>query len=605
MVSDRKGHDSAAVPAVNLTRRDGLILGERAAAARRAGTARHLPFGVASAVALLAALLQATTAAALPAKRCMQDCTKEKRLCRGAFKRVFRETNAGVCRHLDTPAERKECIENGRKALRRNWVRCNVARSACVACCGSGDAGAKGCSVGVCGNGLRSGTEQCDAGRANSDTDADACRTTCEQSRCGDGVADKGEQCDRDSIAAVCTDPRFASPTFAGGVLRCTAGCAFDTSGCIAVGCGNGVQEPRFAEECDEGADNSDTEPDACRKSCRKAACGDGVTDGGEQCDDRDANSDSLPDACRTNCQEAHCGDGTADAGEECDGGVGGRTCADGTFGGQFSGGDLRCTPTCRFNTSGCRPASCGNGDDENGEECDDGNDRNGDGCDVNCTNTRCGNGIRAGMEECDDGVGNSNVAPNACRTSCRRARCGDGVKDSGEQCDQGGGNSDTGANACRTDCRAAHCGDGVKDSGEQCDQGGGNSDTRANACRTDCQAARCGDGVKDNGEECDSGTGNSDTQPNACRTSCLMPGCGDGVTDPIEDEDIDIGPIANSSDVFCCFGPQSRPHQFGQTGCNSGGCHTRTPTEVQQGPVRCLSVCPNGDCEAPTCLCD
>jgi cysteine-rich repeat protein len=594
---------------MNLAPRDGLALAEPALAASRERCVGALPLLVVWVVALLAASQQGATAVAMPVKRCRQDCMKDKRSCGEAFRQVFRETKAQVCRPLRTVAERKECLKNVRKALRGSQAQCNDARGQCVACCGTGGAGTQGCSVGVCGNGLRSGSEQCDAGRHNSDADADACRSSCQQPRCGDGVADTGEQCDRDSIAAVCTDPAFASPTFAGGVLRCTGGCTFDTSDCIPVGCGNGVQEPGSTEQCDGGADNSDTKPDACRRSCRKAACGDGVTDTGEQCDDRGANSDSLPDACRTTCQRAHCGDRTTDAGEECDGEVGGRTCADGMFGGQFSGGDLRCAPTCRFNTSGCRPAGCGNGTREptNGEECDDGNGMNGDGCDVNCTNTGCGNGIRAGTEECDEGIGNSDVAANACRTSCRRAGCGDGVMDDGEQCDQGVGNSDTHANACRRDCRFAHCGDGVKDDGEQCDQGMGNSDTQANACRTDCHAARCGDGVEDNGEECDSGLGNSDTQPNACRTSCRMPACGDGVTD--SGEDIDIGPQVNSSVVFCCFGSQSRPHGFGQSGCDLGGCHTRTPKQVQQGPLSCVSVCArdsNGDCEdTPTCRCE
>ena len=49
-------------------------------------------------------------------------------------------------------------------------------------------------------------------------------------------------------------------------------------------GCGNGILEPD--EQCDDGADNSDSEPDACRTSCRTPICGDGVADANEQCDD-------------------------------------------------------------------------------------------------------------------------------------------------------------------------------------------------------------------------------------------------------------------------------------------------------------------------------
>ena len=48
----------------------------------------------------------------------------------------------------------------------------------------------------VCGDGLVTGLEECDAGSANSDTDPDACRSTCVPASCGDGVIDSGEECD-------------------------------------------------------------------------------------------------------------------------------------------------------------------------------------------------------------------------------------------------------------------------------------------------------------------------------------------------------------------------------------------------------------------------
>ena len=47
-----------------------------------------------------------------------------------------------------------------------------------------------------CGNGVVDADEQCDGGEANSDTEADACRTTCLESHCGDGVQDSEEACD-------------------------------------------------------------------------------------------------------------------------------------------------------------------------------------------------------------------------------------------------------------------------------------------------------------------------------------------------------------------------------------------------------------------------
>lgn len=63
-------------------------------------------------------------------------------------------------------------------------------------------------------------------------------------------------------------------------------------------GCGNGVLEGN--EECDDGASNSDTAPDACRSDCRPPLCGDGVMDTGEACDDGNGTN---ADGCETSCQ--------------------------------------------------------------------------------------------------------------------------------------------------------------------------------------------------------------------------------------------------------------------------------------------------------------
>jgi hypothetical protein len=85
--------------------------------------------------------------------------------------------------------------------------------------------------------------------------------------------------------------------------------------------CGNGKREG--AEECDNGMNNTDTQPNGCRTDCSRASCGDGVTDSGEQCDDGPNNSDKIPGACRYNCKRAYCGDGVLDVseGEMCDDG--------------------------------------------------------------------------------------------------------------------------------------------------------------------------------------------------------------------------------------------------------------------------------------------
>ncbi|MDY0004664.1 MAG: DUF4215 domain-containing protein, partial [Polyangia bacterium] len=148
--------------------------------------------------------------------------------------------------------------------------------------------------------------------------------------------------------------------------------------------CGNGVREG--IEECDDGAQNSDTIPDACRTDCTLARCGDGVVDTDEACDNGPQNSDMVPDACRPSCLEAHCGDGVVDIGR--------------------------------------------------GESCDDGNLETDDGCSAECLVEYCGNGVREAAEECDDG----NYAPgDGCSALCRLEICGNGVTDPGEQCDDGG----------------------------------------------------------------------------------------------------------------------------------------------------------------------
>lgn len=81
--------------------------------------------------------------------------------------------------------------------------------------------------------------------------------------------------------------------------------------------CGNGIIEQ--GQQCDDGANNSDTEPDACRTNCRLPRCGDGVVDSDEECDDGSGNSNSIPNACRRDCTLPRCRDGVRDTGEECD----------------------------------------------------------------------------------------------------------------------------------------------------------------------------------------------------------------------------------------------------------------------------------------------
>lgn len=234
--------------------------------------------------------------------------------------------------------------------------------------------------------------------------------------------------------------------------------------------------------------------------------CGDGVVGIGEECDDGALNSDLDPDACRTDCRWFRCGDGVRDANEECDDGNGSN--------------EDSCLTTCVANV-------CGDGfvnrDLVGGvptERCDDGNTDDGDLCRGDCQQdlSHCGDGVMDPDEGCDDGTLNSDSEPDACRTDCQPARCGDGVPDGDESCDCGvdpaalpdaplrcmdvNGGAD--ANCSATCEKVPYCGDGVEDAGEECDDGPLNSDTAPDACRSTCRVAWCGDGVVDSAESCD-----------------------------------------------------------------------------------------------------
>src|SRR5215470_2081607 len=80
--------------------------------------------------------------------------------------------------------------------------------------------------------------------------------------------------------------------------------------------CGDGVVTPQ-CEQCDDGAANSDSAPDACRTDCRLPSCGDGVVDTGEQCDDGNTRDG---DCCSSACQiePDTDGDGICDPGDDC-----------------------------------------------------------------------------------------------------------------------------------------------------------------------------------------------------------------------------------------------------------------------------------------------
>ena len=66
----------------------------------------------------------------------------------------------------------------------------------------------------------------------------------------------------------------------------------------VPPGCGDGVVDS--VEACDDGSENSDSEPDACRTDCSLPTCGDGVVDTQESCED---GNEWGADGCSPTCQ--------------------------------------------------------------------------------------------------------------------------------------------------------------------------------------------------------------------------------------------------------------------------------------------------------------
>jgi cysteine-rich repeat protein len=190
---------------------------------------------------------------------------------------------------------------------------------ACTVNCGFDTAG---CIAPVCGDGIISAGvgEQCDDGNSAS---GDGCNAACQVENgwictgtpstctpsCGNGVWNPGEACDgADLHGGTCQ-----SQGFAGGTLACSAGCTYDTSGCLASVCPNGVREG--GEECDGSDFGGQTCASfgfvagslSCTASCTistagctNAVCGNSAVEAGEQCDDGNTSSG---DGCSATCQ--------------------------------------------------------------------------------------------------------------------------------------------------------------------------------------------------------------------------------------------------------------------------------------------------------------
>jgi cysteine-rich repeat protein len=421
----------------------------------------------------------------------------------------------------------------------------------------------------TCGDGIRAGTEVCDAGTGNMNGVYGVCNTSCTYTFCGDNVKNGSEACDNGKNVNVWSSNG--------------AGCA---PGCVLPGkCGDGIVQSAF-EVCDDGVNNGMY--GGCMPGCQALAgyCGDEVKNGPETCDtgsDRVVYGDAND--CGFDCQPApYCGDHIRNGNEQCDGGIAcSATC---TLQEVCGDGIIQGTEACDYAsynhpgapseapyggcTTSCEPGpSCGDDVVQDAyEECDDGAE-NMDGAYGGCT-TSCSSGphcgdaeVQASLEACDNGYNEDTYAyvADACGPGCTAVPyCGDGtVQPDFELCDEGLMNATGAYNGCDTTCSwGPYCGDGHADAPEEdCDDGTANVSYSASGegCGYDCKKAPyCGDGVRNGPEQCDKGEMGNDGEYGSCNEDCtLAPRCGDFKVDKGEGEKCDAGPTGSLNCSVMC----------------------------------------------------
>jgi len=262
--------------------------------------------------------------------------------------------------------------------------------------CGTGGVCKAGvCTAGSCGDGVVSGSEQCDFGTGNGA--GTGCQVDCTFScsktadTCSDGNLCNGvETCQTVTVSGK-TGQKCQAATAAADGTACGSGLVCKTGVCVSptAVCGNGVVEA--GEDCDFGTGNgpgTGCESGTCKFSCSKTptdSCNDGnPCNGTETCGNVTVGGKTgqkcSPGTALAAC--AACGTGAVCVAGTCKSSTCGDSCVDTAKSEQC---DPPASGTCDSLCKTIVVAVCGNGVREAGEQCDDGNKTNLDGCDSSC----------------------------------------------------------------------------------------------------------------------------------------------------------------------------------------------------------------------------
>lgn len=450
----------------------------------------------------------------------------------------------------------------------------------------------------------------------------------CTNEFCGNGKIEGAEDCEGTDLGGkTCATALGDNAAF--GNLKCGSNCHFDVSSCSSSTpfCGN--KKLDGGELCDGALLNG--------KTCATVT-GNADATGQLKCTYKcgfDASGCQVPGVC---------GDGTLGVGEQCDmSDFGGKNCASAV--GPGYSGQLKCSPTCQIDTSGCKPpATCGNGKIDGGEDCEPGSPANLNG--KTCA-TVLGNPGATGSLKC---FGNCSFDTSSCVIPT--AMCGNGLKEGTEQCDKldfGGatcasqlGKPATGPltcdNSCKIDTSACvaitqFCGDGVKNqpmelcdggdlAGQSCSSVLGPGWSGSLGCAPDCTfntagcmlpPGICGNNIPDQaieqcdgqglrpGTDCRMVTGAWDSMGNvACSGNCTLASncpnmgtCGDGRLglNEVCDPTFPGGAAINCAELY------QDPTVSGVATC-TGMCVYDTS---QCKPTQCTALCDTNPCDGLT----